>query len=253
MLTPTLFVSFFTDEAYFTRDGVNNTRNSYLWHLDNPHGMSKATTINVWCGVIADQVTGPHSVWQRLTADISANCLQHELSAVLENVPLQTRSQMYYQHDGAPPHFSQVVRQYLNQQFENQWIGFAGAKNWPPWSPDLDPLEYHVWGYMPAVVYARKVNTREELLQRVLSAARCIDNGAVFLKVTSSQISAISAHCNAFKDNFDCYLLEEMKNCQQTNWIAHAIPSDMTTGISTRAVEELVELSEDTSLKMNFN
>jgi hypothetical protein len=28
----------FTDEANFTRDGVNNTRNSHLWGRDNPHG-----------------------------------------------------------------------------------------------------------------------------------------------------------------------------------------------------------------------
>ena len=28
----------FTDEAHFTRDGVNNTRNSHLWGRENPHG-----------------------------------------------------------------------------------------------------------------------------------------------------------------------------------------------------------------------
>jgi hypothetical protein len=28
----------FTDEAHFTRHGVNNTRNSHLWGRDNPHG-----------------------------------------------------------------------------------------------------------------------------------------------------------------------------------------------------------------------
>jgi len=28
----------FTDEALFTRDGVNTTRNSHLWDRDNPQG-----------------------------------------------------------------------------------------------------------------------------------------------------------------------------------------------------------------------
>ena len=28
----------FTDEAHFTRDGVNNTRKPHLWDRDNPHG-----------------------------------------------------------------------------------------------------------------------------------------------------------------------------------------------------------------------
>jgi len=89
----------------------------------------------------------------------------------------------YYQHDGAWPHFSQVVRHYLNHTFPNQWIGSGGAQNWPSQSPDLGPLDYHVWGYMKAMVYAHKVNTREELLQWNLSAARSINNAAVLCKV----------------------------------------------------------------------
>jgi len=68
-------------------------------------------SVNVWCGVIGDQLIGPYIFAQCLTGAIYANFLQDEMPALLENVPLQTRLQMYYQHDGAPPHFSQVVRQ----------------------------------------------------------------------------------------------------------------------------------------------
>jgi len=139
----------------------------------------------VWCGVIRDQLIGQYIFPKRLTGDIYANFLQDELPAHLENVPVQTRRQMYYQHDGAPPHFSPVVRQYLNHKFPNRWIGRGGTHNWPPWSPDLNQLYYQVWGYMKAMVYADKVNTQVELLQRILSAARSINNAAVFHKVTS--------------------------------------------------------------------
>jgi hypothetical protein len=66
--------------------------------------------------------------------------------ALFENVPLQTQQQMYYQHDGVLPYFSLVVRQYLNHKFPNRWIGCGGAQNWPPQSPELNPLDYHVWG-----------------------------------------------------------------------------------------------------------
>ena len=64
----------------------------------------------MWCGVIGDQIIGPYIFAQRLTGAIYANFLRDELPALLENVPLQTRLQMYYQHDAAPPHFSQVLR-----------------------------------------------------------------------------------------------------------------------------------------------
>ena len=114
--------------------------------------------------IIGDQLIGPYIFPQRLTGDIYANILRDELPALLENVPLQTRLQMYYQHDGAQPHFSQVVRQYLVHKFQNRWIGRGGTQNWPPQSPDLNPLDYHVWGYMKAMVYEQKVNTREELV-----------------------------------------------------------------------------------------
>ena len=132
---------------------------------------------------------GPYIFPQRMTGCIYASVLQEELPALLENVPLQARRQMYNQHDEAPPHFSQVVRQYLNHKFRNRWIGRGGAQNWPPRSPDLNQLYYQVWGYMKAIVYAHKVNTRQELLQRIISAARSINNAAALCKVTSSLVA----------------------------------------------------------------
>ena len=131
-----------------------------------------------------------------LTGDIYATFLQNELPALLENVPLQTRRQMYYQHD-APSHFSQVVRQYLNHKVPDRWISRDGAQKWPPRSPDLNPLDYHVWGYMQVMVNAYKVNTREELLKRILRAARSFNNAAVFRKVTSPLVKRASKFMQA--------------------------------------------------------
>jgi hypothetical protein len=113
-----------TDNTHFTRNGVNNTRNSHVWDRDNPHGTDERKyqhrfSVNMWCGVIGEQLIGPYFSEQSLTGDIYANFLQDELPALIENVPLQTRRQLYYQHDGAPLHFSQVVRQYLNHKFPN--------------------------------------------------------------------------------------------------------------------------------------
>jgi hypothetical protein len=42
---------------------------------------------------------------------------------------------------------------------------------------------------MKAMVYAHKVNTIEELLQRILRSARIINNAAVLRKVTSSLVT----------------------------------------------------------------
>jgi len=57
-------------------------------------------SVNVWCGVIADQIICPYIFPQRLSDEIYANVLQDDLPALLEIVPLKTRRQMCYQHDG---------------------------------------------------------------------------------------------------------------------------------------------------------
>jgi hypothetical protein len=85
----------FTDEACFTHDGVNNTRNSHLWDHDNPHSIVESNyqhcfSISMWCGVIGDHLNGLYIFPQDLTGDIYTNVLQDELPAILEKVPLQT-------------------------------------------------------------------------------------------------------------------------------------------------------------------
>jgi len=44
---------------------------------------------------------------------------------------------MYFHHDGAPPHSSREVRNFLNYRFPGRWIGRSGPHNWPARSPDL--------------------------------------------------------------------------------------------------------------------
>ena len=67
--------------AHFTHSGVNNIRNSHLWDRDNPHETVKSNyqhlfAINVWCGVIGDQLIGLYILPQCRTGDIYANYLQ---------------------------------------------------------------------------------------------------------------------------------------------------------------------------------
>jgi len=45
------------------------------------------------------KLIGPYILPQYMTGDTYANFLQDKMPALLENVPLQTQQQMYYQHD----------------------------------------------------------------------------------------------------------------------------------------------------------
>ena len=189
--------------TYFTRDGGNNTRNSHLWDSDNPHGTVESSyqhlfAVEVWCSVVGDQLIGPYVLPPR---DIYVNFLQYELPALLENFPIQTRRQIYYEHDGGPPHFSQVVR--IPKPMDWSW----GTQNLPPRSPDLNPLNYHVWGYMKATVCAHGLNTRDELNQWILSTARSINNAAVLRKFTSSLVTRVRKWIQADGGHFEKHAL----------------------------------------------
>ena len=74
-------------------------------------------SVNVWCAVLDDQLIGPFILEGCLTEEAYLRFLQEELPGLLEDVPLNKRGRMYFQHDGAPPHFSSEVRNFLNYRF----------------------------------------------------------------------------------------------------------------------------------------
>jgi hypothetical protein len=71
-------------------------------------------------------------------------------------------------HDGAPPHFSHIARQYLNDNFPGKWIGRCGPVAWPSRSPDLNPIDLYLWGHVKSEVYSTPVTNVDELWERTI-------------------------------------------------------------------------------------
>ena len=130
----------------------------------------------MWCAVLDDQLIGPFILEGRLTGEAYLRFLQEDLPQLLEDVPLNKRSRMYFQNDGAPPHSSRGGTNFLNYRFPGRWIGRCGPHYWPVRSPDLSPLDYCVWGWMKELFYSEKLETRNTLLGRILDAADHIRN-----------------------------------------------------------------------------
>ena len=72
-------------------------------------------------------------------------------------------------------------------------------------------------------------------------------------KVDDDIISEISEHLNKLKESFEFYFHKQMNAMQLKRWIMNPFQPALTTGISTKADEELINLSEDSSLEINFN
>ena len=103
-----LSVILFTDEASFTRDGINNSRNVHMRSDENPHEtrvthFQRRFSVNVWCCVLGNSLIGPFVFDNNLTGKTYEAFLRNEIKGLLENIPLMIRSQMYFQHDGGSP------------------------------------------------------------------------------------------------------------------------------------------------------
>lgn len=182
----------FTDEACFTRDGFFNSRNSHIWDDENPHAIALRRdqhqfSVNVWAGIVGENIIGPYLLPPRLNGHIYVQFLEQILPEFLEDVPLNIRRGMWFQHDGAPAHFSLEARQYLNEVFRNRWIGRGGPVHWPARSPDLTALDFFLWGHVKSLVYETPIPNAEELLGRVMAAcAHVQDMPGIFHRVRTS-------------------------------------------------------------------
>jgi len=102
------------------------------------------------------------------------NFLSNELPNLLEQVPLSVRKEMWLQQDGALPHNSNIVKDFLNSQFPEKWMGTNGPILWPPRTPDLAPLDFFLWGYLKDIVYATQPSSLDDLIQRIKNGCKSI-------------------------------------------------------------------------------
>ncbi|GBO06179.1 hypothetical protein AVEN_177952-1 [Araneus ventricosus] len=80
-------------------------------------------------------------------------------------------SSMWFQHDGAPAHYRIDVRLHLNATYGQQGIGRGGPVLWPALSPDLNCLDYFLWGYVKSLVCETPINSAEDLASHIAAAA----------------------------------------------------------------------------------
>lgn len=165
-----------TDESTFTRNGIVNFHNDHIWSHENPHGKKTKAfqhkfSVNVWAGIIGDTLIGPIILPDRLNGENYLQFLRTVEPELLDDVPLATRQRgIIYQQDGAPAHYALAVRNWLNINYPDRWIGRDGPILWPPRSPDLTPLDFYLWGFMKAHVYAVRIETKEQLVDRIRQA-----------------------------------------------------------------------------------
>ncbi|OXU29899.1 hypothetical protein TSAR_000995 [Trichomalopsis sarcophagae] len=131
----------FSDKAKFYSDEQLNRHNCHYWPNENPHWHRTVDHQHRW----------------------SLMLIRDQLPVLLEDVDLETRRRMWFQQNGAAPHFALIVQQFLNQNYRGRWIGRGGPVNWLPNSPDLTSLDFYLWGYLKNVVFEERPTTKEDM------------------------------------------------------------------------------------------
>ncbi|KAG8260294.1 hypothetical protein J6590_100220, partial [Homalodisca vitripennis] len=64
--------------------------------------------------------------------------------------------------------------------YGDRWIGGGGPVSWPPWLPDLTPIDFYLWGHMKQLVYTTPIQNEMDLVARVVEAAAVIQDSNPF-------------------------------------------------------------------------
>lgn len=187
-----------TDEASFGNNGRVNLHNMHYWSDVNPHWMREVDrqhrwSVNVWCGIIDGMIIGPHIFEGNLNSQMYLNFLTFDLPGLLEDVCLETRRNMWFQHDGCPAHYSRIIQDFLNERFPNRWVGRGSLFPWPARSPDLTCLDFYLWGRVKDLVYKIRPTTPEDMIVRIRNAINSISKAEIQTAVFSTRRRLI--HC----------------------------------------------------------
>lgn len=147
-------------------------------------GVLPTSLVNVWAGILGQEIIGPIFLDERLTGASYLRVLQTQVEEMLDEVPLNLLQSLVWQQDGAPPHYEIRVRQYLSEKFPSRWIGRGGPIPWPARSPDLTPCDFYLWGDVKRLVYSgarTEVTSRHELISRIESAFVQVKNNRTVL------------------------------------------------------------------------
>jgi transposase len=85
---------------------------------------------------------------------------------------------MLFEQDGAPVHTANSTQRFLENIMAAQW----SKEVWPPYSPDLNPFDYGIWGVLQTKVKAtfhKITNALRRTIRRIQERVIDADGGYV--------------------------------------------------------------------------
>ena len=193
----------FSDECSISLEGGVNKQNCRIWGSERPDTVyqspQSAQSIMVWCALSKKEIIGPYFFENETVNQYSyKRMLRYFFFPKVRDYP----DDIMFQQDGAPPHFANSVRQYLDTKLPNRWIGRGGPIPWPARSPDLTPCDYFLWGYVKDRVFQELPNSIPELKTKIRQAIATISQDTL-LKVYQNLENRLSFVTRQNGDHFE--------------------------------------------------
>lgn len=170
----------FSDECHFHLNGYVNRQNYRIWGSENPHltleKQAHPVRVTVWCAISAQGIIGPFFFDETVNADRYLEMLKK--CFIPEAKKQKAIDLWHFMQDGARPHRTESIFDFLKSKFGNRIIALDAGDDcitWPPYSPDLNPCDFFVWGCIKDRLYTSKINSKDELRNRVKSLLEGVD------------------------------------------------------------------------------
>ena len=162
----------FSDEKWFELVPHPNKQNTRTWAPCQPDKVRECrvqggSKVMAWVGVVGKKVLPVHWFEQKkgVNGESYLQLLKDTVWPAVKSVA--TRNGLYFQQDGATPHTTNLVMEFLGEKFQGRVISRRADFEWPPKSPDLNPLDYWFWGHCEAEVMRTMPVTLDELKEQV--------------------------------------------------------------------------------------
>jgi DDE superfamily endonuclease len=161
---------FFTDEKNFYLNPPVNNQNNRVWSagrkrdVDPERLLVQRAKFSPHVMVSAGICYGGKGRLHFIAEEAKVNAeyyITNLLPKLIEDCHNLVPGNFIFQQDGAPAHTARTTQQWIEQNSPD----FIKKDEWPPNSPDLNPLDYHVWGAMLEKYHAfkPKPNNKAEL------------------------------------------------------------------------------------------
>ena len=147
----------FSDEKWWVLDSSPNSQNERRWSLFNPREYAECKyqgkkKVMCWMGFLQGAVLGPFWFVDEQQRPITLNqfsylnMLEHDLWPVLRE--RRNLRRIWFMQDRATCHCTGRVLSWLGTKFNDRIISRRTPIPWPPQSPDLNPLDFWLWGHL---------------------------------------------------------------------------------------------------------